>query len=53
MERLAFAERRKVLAACAAAVVADELAAVREAELVHGVADALGCPVPVLIPTGV
>ncbi|MEW5772752.1 MAG: M48 family metalloprotease [Thermodesulfobacteriota bacterium] len=51
LESLPYADRRKVLDACAAAVAADARITVREAELVHGVADALGCPMPLLIPS--
>lgn len=51
LEGLAFHDRRKVLDACAAAAECDDRLTVREAELVHGVADALGCPMPLLIPS--
>ncbi len=51
LEGLAFGDRSKVLDACAVAAESDGRVTVREAELVHGVADALGCPLPLLIPS--
>jgi hypothetical protein len=53
LERLATVgplQKRQVLAACSAAVLADRTVTVEEAELLRAVAAALDCPMPPLIP---
>ncbi len=42
-------EKRKLLRACAACILADEEVTVEEAELLRAVADALDCPMPPLL----
>ena len=43
-------EKRKLLAACAATIAADQDVSVRQGELLRAIADALGCPMPPLLP---
>ncbi|MGH7255731.1 MAG: hypothetical protein ACREI3_08135, partial [Nitrospirales bacterium] len=43
-------EKRRVLQACAACIMADRQVTVDEAELLRAIADALGCPMPPLLP---
>jgi hypothetical protein len=40
----------RVLRACAACVSADRVVTVMEAELIRATSDALGCPMPPLLP---
>jgi Zn-dependent protease with chaperone function len=44
--------KRRVVAACAATILADEQVTVRESELLRAVCAVLGCPMPPLAPTG-
>ena len=44
--------RRQSLQACAEYIVADGRVAIAEAELLRATADALGCPMPPLLPEG-
>jgi Zn-dependent protease with chaperone function len=43
-------EKRKVMRACAACIVADRQVTVDEGELLRAIADSLGCPMPPLLP---
>jgi Zn-dependent protease with chaperone function len=43
-------EKRKVVHACAACIVADKRVTVNEGELLRAVAESLGCPMPPLLP---
>ena len=43
-------EKRKLLTACATCVGADQKVTVEEGELLRAVSDALGCPMPPLLP---
>ena len=42
--------KRKLLAACASCIAYDRQVTTNEAELLRGIAEALGCPVPPLLP---
>ncbi|MBH06415.1 MAG: hypothetical protein CMJ20_08850 [Phycisphaeraceae bacterium] len=42
--------KRIVLEACAACIVADKNVTTREAEMLRGISDSLGCPMPPLLP---
>ena len=48
--RVSVKHRKRLVDACAAAVCADDLVKVREAELLRGVCDMLDCPLPPLLP---
>jgi Zn-dependent protease with chaperone function len=44
--------KRRLVAACAATILADQQVTVRESELLRAVCAVLGCPMPPLAPTG-
>ena len=50
LETVAFRLKRSLLDACAACVSADRHVTIVEGELLRGIADALGCPMPPLLP---
>ena len=50
LDTVSFKLKRKLLEAGASAIVADRQVTVHEAELLRGVADSLGCPMPPLLP---
>ena len=49
LDTVSFKQKRKLLEAGAAAILADRQVTVHEAELLRGVADSLGCPMPPLL----
>ncbi len=50
LTRVAAKHRQRLINACTAAVCADEVVKIREAELLRGIADMLDCPMPPLLP---
>ena len=42
--------KRKILKACAACIMADEIVTIEESELLRAISDSLGCPMPPLLP---
>jgi len=46
LNTVSFKLKRRLLEACAAVILADRQVTAREAELLRGVADSLGCPMP-------
>jgi hypothetical protein len=52
LSRVADKKRRQIIDACAASIGADREVTVAEAELLRGVCDMLGCPMPPLLPGG-
>jgi uncharacterized tellurite resistance protein B-like protein len=52
LSQVADKKRRPVVDACAATICADREVTVAEAELLRGICDMLGCPMPPLLPGG-
>jgi len=50
LERLSAPLKRRVILACTGCIAADREVTVREAELMRGIADAMGVPMPPLLP---
>jgi len=50
LERVAAKHRGRLIEACAAAICADRVVKIREAELLRGISDMLDCPMPPLLP---
>jgi len=50
LDAVSFKLKRKLIEAGAACITADRRVTVRESELLRGVADSLGCPMPPLLP---
>jgi Zn-dependent protease with chaperone function len=50
LDQTDFRLKRKIIDACVVCVVADGQITVRQAELIRVIADAVGCPVPPLLP---
>jgi hypothetical protein len=52
LSQVAEKKRRPLVDACAAVICADREVTVAEAELLRGICDMLGCPMPPLLPGG-